>query len=305
VLDDYEKPQHWSPFGALASKLNNGSRFEIYNSSLSEAAVVGFEFGYAASEPKGLTMWEAQFGDFSNGAQPIIDQFICSSESKWGQLSGVTLLLPHGYEGQGPEHSSARLERYLQLCAEENMSVCYPTTAAQYFHLLRRQGLSEPKRPLVVMTPKSLLRLPAAASSIKEFSERGFASLLVEGAVVKSKVLVLMSGKVYYDVAATLKENGLDSTVCVARVEELYPFPAEEIKDLFAKSGATRCIWIQEEPQNQGAWTFVSPLVRAALGVDPMYIGRASAAATATGSGKHHVVEQKAFMAALVEQLKS
>jgi 2-oxoglutarate dehydrogenase E1 component len=304
VLDDYEKPQHWSPFGALASKLNNGARFEIYNSSLSEAAVVGFEFGYASSETKGLTMWEAQFGDFSNGAQPIIDQFICSSESKWGQLSGVTLLLPHGYEGQGPEHSSARLERYLQLCAEENMRVCYPTTAAQYFHLLRRQGLSDPKRPLVVMTPKSLLRLPAAASNIKEFSERSFAPLLVEGAIVKSNVLVLMSGKVYYDVAATLKENGLDATVCVARVEELYPFPAEQIKDLLAKSGASRCIWVQEEPQNQGAWTFISPLVRAAIGVEPMYIGRVSAAATATGSGKHHAVEQKAFLSALVDQLR-
>jgi 2-oxoglutarate dehydrogenase E1 component len=300
VLDDYEKPQYWSPFGVLAERLNNGARFEIHNSSLSEAAVVGFEFGYAASEPRGLTMWEAQFGDFSNGAQCIIDQFICSSESKWRQTSGVTLLLPHGYEGQGPEHSSARLERYLQLCADGNMSVCYPSTAAQYFHLLRRQGLRDVKRPLIVMTPKSLLRFPAAASSIDQMSAGEFRPVLVQGDVITSKTLVLMSGKVFYDVSAALKEKGLESAVCVARVEELYPFPAKELAELVASSGAERCLWVQEEPKNQGAWSFVSPLLRETFGFEVRYIGRDAAAATATGSGKYHAVEQKRIITELL-----
>jgi 2-oxoglutarate dehydrogenase E1 component len=304
VLDDYEKPQCWSPLGELAKRLGNGGRFEVYNSSLSEAGVVGFEFGYAASEINGLTLWEAQFGDFSNGAQGIIDQFISSSEAKWGQLSGVTLLLPHAFEGQGPEHSSARLERYLQLCAEGNMSVCYPTTAAQYFHLLRRQALRELKRPLVVMTPKSLLRLPVATSSIEELIDGSFNPVLVDKPIAKdARTAVLMSGKVYYDVAAGLKEQGVQGQVVLARVEELYPFPEQQIAELLGRKGIERVVWVQEEPRNQGAWSYIEPRLRKLSGKEISYIGRPEAAQTATGSAKHHAQEQKAIVAGLLVEL--
>jgi 2-oxoglutarate dehydrogenase E1 component len=307
VLDDYEKAGCWSPLGELAERLANGSCFDVYNSSLSEAAVLAFEFGYASDSRRGLVMWEAQFGDFSNGAQCIIDQFICSSEAKWGQLSGVTLLLPHGYEGQGSEHSSARLERYLQLCAEGNMSVCYPTTAAQHFHLLRRQGLSDIKRPLVVMTPKSLLRLPAAMSRIEHFSKGGFSPLIVDAPENKAKggadTLVLMSGKVYYDVAAAVKEKKVQSA-WLARIEELYPFPAQRIAEALATSNAAKVVWVQEEPRNQGAWSYVAPLIKDATGIEPIYVGRPEAAATATGSGKHHAKEQRALVDELLAEVQ-
>jgi 2-oxoglutarate dehydrogenase E1 component len=304
VLDDYEKPQCWSPLAELAKRLANGGSFEVYNSSLSEAGVVGFEFGYAASATNGLTLWEAQFGDFSNGAQGIIDQFISSSEAKWGQLSGVTLLLPHAFEGQGPEHSSARLERYLQLCAEGNMSVCYPTTAAQYFHLLRRQALRELKRPLVVMTPKSLLRLPVATSSIETLSDGAFNSVLVDKPIAKgARTAALMSGKVYYDVVAALKEKDLQDKVVLARVEELYPFPEEQIAECLGRKGIERVVWVQEEPRNQGAWSYIEPRLRKLTGKDISYIGRPEAAQTATGSAKHHAQEQKAIVAGLLAEL--
>lgn len=300
VLDDFERGTSWSPLEGLASELSNGASFEVHNSSLSEAAVIGFEFGFSASDRKSLVMWEAQFGDFSNGGQVLIDQFICSSEAKWGQLSGVTLLLPHGFEGQGPEHSSARLERYLQLCALENMTVCYPSTAAQHFHMLRRQGLSETKRPLVVMTPKSLLRLPAAMSSMSDFTNVGFQEVLADQmpGSVSCDNLVLMSGKVYHDVSAALKNDGLP--VRLARVEQLYPFPADEVKRLVAETKAKSVFWVQEEPHNQGAWSFVSPRLFEATGIQPIYIGRSEAAATATGSGKYHAIEQKA----IIDQLR-
>lgn len=299
VLDDYEKHQCWSPLADLAKRRDNGGRFEVYNSSLSESGVLGFEFGYAASEQRGLTLWEAQFGDFSNGAQCIIDQFIASSEAKWGQLSGVTLLLPHAFEGQGPEHSSARLERYLQLCAEGNMSVCYPTSAAQYFHLVRRQGLREPKRPLVVMTPKSLLRLPVATSSISELTAGTFEPLLVDAGRSKSaRTAVLLSGKVYYDVVAGLKERDLTGKVALARVEELYPFPEAEVAKLL--SGVNRVIWVQEEPRNQGAWSYIAPQLQAIAGKEVTYVGRPEAAQTATGSAKRHAEEQKKLVAQLL-----
>jgi 2-oxoglutarate dehydrogenase E1 component len=301
VLDDYEKPQCWSPLGELATRLGNGGRFEVYNSSLSESAVVGFEFGYAVSEPRGLTLWEAQFGDFSNGAQCIIDQFIASSEAKWGQLSGITLLLPHGYEGQGPEHSSARLERYLQLCAEGNMSVCCPTNAAQYFHLVRRQGLREPKRPLVVMTPKSLLRLPAATSSIEQLADGSFEPVLVDVPKGKGKrTVVLMSGKVYYDVVAGLREKDLMGRVVVARVEELYPFPQQQLADILGGAGNEQIVWVQEEPRNQGAWSYIAPKLKELSGKEPLYVGRPEAGPTATGSAKRHAQEQKAIVAELI-----
>ena len=304
VLDDYEARRTFSPLVELAQRENASGVFEVYNSSLSEASVLGFEFGYSATNRDALVMWEGQFGDFANGAQVIIDQFITSSESKWGQLSGVVMMLPHGYEGQGPEHSSARLERYLQMCAEGNMRVCYPSTAAQHFHLMRRQGLSEIKRPLIIMTPKSLLRLPAAMSSLSEMMKGSFKPVLETDLSGKKgcKNLVFMSGKVGHDVQAALQ--GAEKVPArLIRVEELYPFPQGEVARILKETGATNAFWVQEEPQNMGAWSYVAPLLRESLGFDPMYIGRPASAATATGSSKHHALEQKAILSELLARL--
>ena len=304
VLDDYEARRTFSPLVELAQRENASGVFEVYNSSLSEASVLGFEFGYSATNRDALVMWEGQFGDFANGAQVIIDQFITSSESKWGQLSGVVMMLPHGYEGQGPEHSSARLERYLQMCAEGNMRVCYPSTAAQHFHLMRRQGLSEIKRPLIIMTPKSLLRLPAAMSSLSEMMKGSFKPVLETDLSGKKgcKNLVFMSGKVGHDVQAALQ--GAEKVPArLIRVEELYPFPQGEVARILKETGATNAFWVQEEPQNMGAWSYVAPLLRESLGFDPMYIGRPASAATATGSSKHHALEQKGIISELLGRL--
>jgi 2-oxoglutarate dehydrogenase E1 component len=305
VLDGYDKPGVFSPLEQLAARESGSGRFEVFNSPLSEAAVVGFEFGYAATLPDDLVIWEAQFGDFSNGAQVIIDQFITSSESKWGQMSGVTLMLPHAYEGQGPEHSSARLERYLQMCAEGNMTVCYPSSAAQHFHMLRRQALSGIKRPLVVMTPKSLLRLPAAASALSELASGGFKTVIETDLAQGKKAdhLVLVTGKVYYDVITALQSAGTCSAK-VVRLEQLYPFPAAELRAILKESKAKHVTWVQEEPQNMGAWSYVNPLIEEALGLKATYIGRPSSAATATGSSKRHAFEQKAITAAVLERIK-
>jgi 2-oxoglutarate dehydrogenase E1 component len=305
VLDDYTRSQTFSPLAVLLDSKGAQCHFEVFNSPLSEAAVVGFEFGYAATVPHGLTIWEGQFGDFGNGAQVLIDQFISSSESKWGQLSGLVLMLPHAYEGQGPEHSSARLERYLQMCAEGNMQVCYPSTAAQHFHLLRRQGLSGVKRPLVIMTPKSLLRLPAAASSLSEMTSGTFKQV-AETALSKKKVseaLVLLSGKVYHDVMASLKDAG-ELSARIVRIEQLYPFPSDEVAAILKESRASRLCWLQEEPENMGAWSYIRGQVKDSLGVDLTYIGRPASAATATGSPKSHAREQKAILTSLLGFLK-
>lgn len=295
VLSNHQDMSRFVPFNSLAKE--GGARLEIINSPLSEAAVLGFEFGYSSVAEDGLTLWEAQFGDFANGAQVHIDQFIASSEAKWGQRSGVVMLLPHGFEGQGPEHSSARLERYLQLCAEGNMSVCYPTTAAQQFHLMRRQGLSPIKRPLVVMTPKSLLRHPGAASELPELTTGRFHSVLANsfGKGKSSKALVVLTGKVFYDVAAELQKNS-PGLVNVIRLEELYPFPAEALKRAVGKDSPERVVWVQEEPQNMGAWSHVYPYLKEAFGTSPVYVGRPSAASPATGSGKAHAKEQKQLL---------
>jgi 2-oxoglutarate dehydrogenase E1 component len=304
VLDDYEARRTFSPLVELAQRENASGVFEVYNSSLSEASVLGFEFGYSATNRDALVMWEGQFGDFANGAQVIIDQFITSSESKWGQLSGVVMMLPHGYEGQGPEHSSARLERYLQMCAEGNMRVCYPSTAAQHFHLMRRQGLSEIKRPLIIMTPKSLLRLPAAMSSLSEMVKGSFKPVLETDLFGKKscKNLVFMSGKVGHDVQVAL-QGAEKVSARLIRVEELYPFPQAEVARILKETGAKNAFWVQEEPQNMGAWSYVAPLLRESLGFDPLYIGRPASAATATGSSKHHALEQKAILSELIARL--
>lgn len=304
VLDHYEGAGTFSPLRDLGASRGVPGVFEVFNSTLSEAAVLGFEFGYAATKTDTLTMWEAQFGDFANGAQVIIDQFVSSSESKWGQPSGVVLMLPHGYEGQGPEHSSARLERYLQMCAEGNMRVCYPSTAAQHFHLLRRQGLSELKRPLIIMTPKSLLRLPSAMSSLSEMTTGGFQPTLQTDLSGSKKVknLVFLSGKIYHDVVAALQSAGKASARLV-RIEELYPFPEAEVASILKDSGAERAFWVQEEPQNMGAWSYIAPRLRDVLGFEPVYVGRAASAATAAGSSKHHALEHKAILTDLAAHL--
>jgi 2-oxoglutarate dehydrogenase E1 component len=295
VLSNYQDMSRFVPFNSLANE--GGARLEIINSPLSEAAVLGFEFGYGSVAEDALILWEAQFGDFANGAQVHIDQFIASSEAKWGQRSGVVMLLPHGFEGQGPEHSSARLERYLQLCAEGNMSVCYPTTAAQQFHLVRRQGLSAIKRPLIVMTPKSLLRHPGAASELSELTQGEFHPVLSNtfGKGKSSKTLVLLSGKVYYDVAAELQKAS-SGVVRVIRVEELYPFPAEALTRAVGNDKPERIVWVQEEPQNMGAWSHVYPYLKDTFGSSPSYVGRPPAASPATGSGKAHAKEQKQLL---------
>ena len=301
-LRDYHTGKLFYPL----TQLPGGSSIEVYNSVLSELAVMGFEFGYSTIATRSLTMWEAQFGDFSNGAQILIDQFLAASEAKWGQLAGLVLLLPHGYEGQGPEHSSARLERYLQLCAEGNMSVCMPTTAAQYFHMLRRQGLLEIRRPLVVMTPKSLLRSPDAASSVKDITEGSFNPILPLGLCEegKAKNILFTSGKVSYDLKKAVIEAGLKNTE-VVRVEELHPFPAAQIKALLkSNSKANKFAWVQEEPKNMGAWSFVDRRFRDEAGLDLPYFGRPASASTAAGSNKRHTLEQAKLVREAVEYLK-
>lgn len=285
VLKDSHKPRaEFRPLDAL----NSPGAFEVYNSVLSEMAVMGFEYGYSLEVgQRSLNLWEAQFGDFANGAQVIIDQFLSSSEAKWNEQSGLVLLLPHGYEGQGPEHSSARLERFLQLGAEGNIRVVYPSNGAQYFHLLREQGLKQIKRPVVVMTPKSLLRLPDAGSSMEDFTKGAFKPV-IETDLGKVKHTVLCTGKVYYDLMAALTKEKATG-VRVIRIEELYPFPFEALQKLLKKSASGAVVWLQEEPRNMGAWSFVEPQLRAILGHTPEYIGRPEAASTADGSNKYHV----------------
>jgi 2-oxoglutarate decarboxylase len=291
--------ERWTPLSELKSEKNRNARFYVFDSSLSESGVLGFEYGYAVSmERDELVAWEAQFGDFSNGAQVIIDQYIAASEDKWGERCRLVMLLPHGYEGQGPEHSSARLERYLQLCAENNMQVCYPTTPAQYFHLLRRQVKQEIARPLITMTPKSLLRLPAATSTMDELTSGGFQPLIDDASITDRdavKRVVICSGKVYYDLEAG-REDARDGRVAVVRLEQFYPFPSSALKEVLESyPNAKQVFWTQEEPQNMGGWTFVEPRLRSILsdGVTLRYVGRVASASPATGSYAIHELEQK------------
>jgi 2-oxoglutarate dehydrogenase E1 component len=291
------------PYSSLNDLAPDQAPFHAYDSLLSEAAVLGFEFGYALDAPRTLVMWEAQFGDFANGAQVIIDQFIVSSESKWQRDSGVVMLLPHGYEGQGPEHSSARLERYLQLCAEDNIQVCYPSTPAQYFHLLRRQMKRNFRKPLIVMTPKSLLRLKAAVSPLDELAAGHFHDVLDDAGADSARVrrVVLCSGKVYYDLLERRAEAKANE-VALVRVEQFYPFPEEQLKRVLSRyrKGKTReWVWAQEESQNMGGWSFVEPRLRA-LGYAVEYVGRDASASPATGSLQVHRREQKELVEAAI-----
>ena len=262
----------------------------MHNSLLSEAAVLGFDYGYSLDYPQMLCIWEAQFGDFVNGAQVIIDQFITSSESKWGRLSGIVMLLPHGYEGQGPEHSSARLERFLQACAENNIQVCNLTTPAQLFHVLRRQMKREFKKPLIIMSPKSLLRHKDCVSKVAEFTDNEFWSILDDEKIVKKNVkrVILCSGKVYYDLKAYREENKIKDSALI-RVEQLYPLNTELVRKLVSKyPDDAEIVWCQEEPKNMGAWSFIMPLLLETLGKMPRFAGRKPSASPAVGSLAKH-----------------
>ncbi len=273
-------------------------RFTVIDSVLSEEAVLGFEYGYSTTSPDCLVIWEGQFGDFVNGAQVLIDQFICSGEAKWGRLCGLTLFLPHGYEGQGPEHSSARLERFLQLCAEQNMQVCVPSTPAQMFHMLRRQMLRAIRKPLIVMTPKSLLRHELSVSALEELSRGGFASVIDEIDDIKPadvQRIVFCSGKVYFDLLRA-RRAAAQRDVAIVRIEQLYPFPVDEYQATLARyPKAQDIVWCQEEPQNQGAWYQIRHRLQELAGErrPVYYAGRAPAAAPATGLAKIHEVEQQ------------
>lgn len=319
VLYDTQTGQAWAPLSELRAEQNPRGRFEVFDSSLSEAGVLGFEYGYSVIAADALVLWEAQFGDFNNVAQSIIDQYVAASEDKWKQTSRLTMLLPHGYEGQGPEHSSARLERFLQLCAANNLCVCYPSTPAQYFHLLRRQVREGFERPLVMMTPKSLLRLPAASSSLDQLTSSGFQPVIDDAGIEDPnavKRIVFCSGKVFYDLQQTrgssLKsESGTVARgpeeisrstsiaagrIAIIRVEQFYPFPLSAIKDAVARySNATDLVWCQEEPKNMGAWTFMEAKFEDLVpGGDRLrYVGRAESPSPATGSYAVHVKEQE------------
>jgi 2-oxoglutarate dehydrogenase E1 component len=298
IMYDTQTGKPWKPLSEMTARNDTRSLVEVFDSSLSEQGVLGFEYGYTVEAKDALVMWEAQFGDFSNGAQVITDTFIAPGVDKWKQPSRLVLLLPHGYEGQGPEHSNARLERYLQLCAENNMQVCYPTTPAQYFHLLRRQVKQPVARPLVVMTPKSLLRLPAAVSSIEELTKGGFRPVVDDAEVADRNAVrrvVVCGGKVFYDLAAARRKAD-DYRVAVVRLEQFYPFPERALREIFATyPQATQLVWCQEEPKNYGGWHFVEPRLAGLLKSceRPFYAGRAASASPATGSYTIHELEQR------------
>jgi 2-oxoglutarate dehydrogenase E1 component len=291
----------------LARVANDKVRFRVTDSTLSEEAVLGFEYGYSTTDPSTLVIWEGQFGDFVNGAQVVIDQFITSGEAKWGRVSGITLFLPHGYEGQGPEHSSARLERFLQLSAEMNHQVCVPSTPAQMFHMLRRQMLRALRKPLIVMTPKSLLRHKLSVSTMADLAEGRFRPVIDEVDPIdaaKVRRIVFCSGKVYFDLLER-RRAGNDGSIALVRIEELYPFPADDYHAVLDRYREAReIVWCQEEPQNQGAWYQIRHRLQAPLDgkLTLAYAGRDSAAAPATGLHTIHQREQEALVAAALNR---
>jgi len=302
VLHDPATDATWMPLAHLSE---GQAPIEIHNSPLSEAGVLGFEYGYSLDMPDGLVAWEAQFGDFVNAAQVIIDQFIASGEDKWNRLSGITMLLPHGFEGQGPEHSSARLERFLQMCAEDNMQVAYPTTPAQIFHLLRRQVLRPWRKPLIVMSPKSLLRSPRATSDLAALTDGGFQHVIADDTVDPAGVtrVVACSGKVYYDLVAEREKRARDD-VAIVRLEMLYPLPEARLAEaLAAFPDAAPLVWVQEEPANMGAWSFLrTPWGSQAFGRAFHGVTRPASASPATGSGSSHKLEQDELLQAAFER---
>ncbi|MET4050793.1 2-oxoglutarate decarboxylase [Frigoribacterium sp. PvP054] len=297
VLHDRENGQEWLPLQNIA---DNQAKLWIYDSLLSEYAAMAFEYGYSVERADALVLWEAQFGDFSNGAQTVIDEFISSAEQKWGQRSSVVLLLPHGYEGQGPDHSSARMERFLQLCAEDNMTIARPSTPASYFHLLRRQAYARPRRPLVVFTPKAMLRLRGATSGVDAFTSGRFEPVLDCTRVTEpgsTKRVVLHSGKIHYDLATELDKRGVQNDVALVRLEQLYPLPLERITEVLDRYPSAELVWAQEEPENQGAWPFVVLELQKHLDRQIRVASRPASASPAAGSNKASAVQQAALIA--------
>ena len=294
ALIDIENEREYVPLEHMAQE---NAWFEIYNSPLSEASVLGFEYGFSRDFPEALVLWEAQFGDFANGAQIIIDQFIAASEDKWNLLSGVVMLLPHGYEGQGPEHSSARIERFLQLAARDNIQICQPSTAAQYFHLLRRQALRSWRKPLVVFTPKSMLRNPAASSTLADLAVSRFRNVIPDKGDGSAERVLLCTGKIGYELEAERKRHP-ENAPAIVFVEQLYPFSEDEVAaEMDRHAKATEFVWVQEEPGNMGAHDFVIPeLERLSRGRPVLSVNRSAAASPATGSAKAHEMEQKTLI---------
>lgn len=299
VLMDQVKEQGYVPLQHLRPEQG---RFDVYNSPLSEFAVLGFEFGYSVASPEALVIWEAQFGDFCNGAQIIIDQYLATSEQKWGQKCGLTLLLPHGYEGQGPEHSSGRMERFLTLAGNDNLEIVNPTSPAQLFHLLRRQVLVPLRKPLVVFTPKGLLRHPACVSRLEDLTHGSFQEILDDPTPPKrAKRLALCSGRLYFDLVAERERLG-NEDLAIVRIEQLYPLDTERLKELFARfSGCKECLWVQEEPSNMGAWNFIYPNLKELLPKETSlsYVGRPRSASPAVGSYSIHKQEHAAILSAI------
>ena len=297
VLHDRNTGAEWTPLLYLSG---DQAKFWVYDSSLSEYAALGFEYGYSVERPDALVLWEAQFGDFVNGAQTVIDEFISSAEQKWAQRSSVVLLLPHGYEGQGPDHSSARIERFLQLAAEDNMTIAQPSTPASHFHLLRRQAYQRPRRPLVVFTPKSMLRLKAASSDVQDFTSGTFRTVIGDdlAAAKAGQVdrVLLCSGKVYWDLLAQRVASG-DQRTAIVRFEQLYPLEPDAIREALAPFGGAELVWVQDEPRNQGPWTFVSTHLPQVVGRELRVVSRPESASPAAGSAKKHATEQKSLVA--------
>jgi len=295
VLHDYQNGGTYVPLQHLSP---HQAPVEIYNSPLSEAGVLGFEYGYSLDCPDGLVLWEAQFGDFSNVAQVIIDQFIASAEQKWRRLSGVVLLLPHGLEGMGPEHSSARLERFLQLAANDNIQIIHPTTPAQYFHCLRRQALRKWRKPLVILTPKSLLRHPQAVSTLAECATEKFKPVLSEAPPAAVRRVNLCSGKLYYDLEAKRQELARHD-VALVRIEQLYPLPEKALREAVGPFPPEIPVyWVQEEPENMGAWSYVNLIFRGRLFDKHPFsvVCRPRAASPAHGSARTHKMEQEQLL---------
>jgi 2-oxoglutarate dehydrogenase E1 component len=293
VLIDIVDEKEYVPLCHLAP---GQARVEIYNSELSEAAVMGFEYGFARDYPEALVAWEAQFGDFANGAQIIIDQFIVAGEDKWDLLTGLVLLLPHGHEGQGPEHSSGRIERYLQLCARDNMQVCQPSTAGQYFHLLRRQALRKWRKPLICFTPKSMLRHPEALSPLAELERPRFLNVVPDESALDAKRVLLCTGKIGLEMRIERKKLKMAGPAIVS-LEQMYPFPETDLVEVLGRyKKAAEFIWVQEEPANMGALSFVTPRLKKILGSKLRSIKRAANSTPATGSAKAHELEQKTLI---------
>ena len=294
VLIDIETEVRCVPLAHVSA---NQARFEVYNSMLSEAAVLGFEYGYSRDYPEALVLWEAQFGDFANGAQIIIDQFVAAGEAKWGLLSGLVLLLPHGYEGQGPEHSSARIERYLQLAAQDNMQITQPSTAAQYFHLLRRQALRTWRKPLIVFTPKSMLRHPDASCTVADFAAARFLTVIPDNSVTNAARLLVCSGKIGHNLRVEREKRKIDD-VAIIFLEQLYPWPEAELyAALDQHPNATEIVWVQEEPANMGPLIYVMPHLRRLAGDRAVLsVKRTASASPATGSAKAHELEEKTLI---------